>query len=53
MVQKGMLKPEPQQQQLVMQLSALLQQLQEYTAALSSYQVKRQAYEVCCCPAYA
>ncbi|WIA43503.1 hypothetical protein OEZ86_009965 [Tetradesmus obliquus] len=28
-----------------MQLSALLQQLQEYTAALSSYQVQRQAYE--------
>jgi hypothetical protein len=46
MVQSGALKPEPQQQELVVQLSALLQQLQEYTDTLASFKVERQAYEV-------
>jgi hypothetical protein len=46
MVQRGLLKPEAQQQELVRQLSALLQQLQEYTASLASYKVQRQGYEV-------
>jgi hypothetical protein len=46
MVQSGVLKPEPQQQELVVQLSALLQQLQDYTTTLGSFKVERQAYEV-------
>jgi hypothetical protein len=46
MVQSGVLKPEAQQKELVMQLSALLQQLQDYTAALACYKEERLAYEV-------
>lgn len=46
MVQAGVLKPEPQQQELVLQLSALLRQLQDYVDELVSYRVECRAYEV-------
>lgn len=48
MLSAGVLKPDQHQQQLVLQLSELLQQLQEYSMQVEGYRVSRAAYEVGC-----
>lgn len=48
MLSAGVLKPDQHQQQLVLQLSELLQQLQEYSRQVEGYRVSRAAYEVRC-----
>jgi hypothetical protein len=46
MLSAGVLKPDQDQQQLVLQLSELLQQLQEYSWQVEGYRVSQAAYEV-------
>jgi hypothetical protein len=47
MLASGALSADPHQEQLVQQLSQLLEQLQGYSSAVGSYKSARQAYEVC------
>lgn len=46
MLSAGVLRPDQQQQQLVSQLSDLLQQLQQYSRSLVQYRADRAAFEV-------
>lgn len=49
MLERGVLKPDQHQQQLVQELGALLQQLESYSSNVADYRVAREAYEVICC----
>lgn len=46
MLQSGVLKPDQHQQQLVQQLSTLLQHLQVYSRAVAGYRSAKEEYNV-------